>query len=203
AARLPSRPRRPATGASSSTGQTWISSTAAACGHWPKRGTRPGAPPATCRRPRPRGAGGGQRRTLPGGRGVPGSGRDGPGSPPDRGARQPPRPRISPGKNGQMQKPARHRAPTRPASGTTGNAADLSAPSDSAPPDMFLPPYRRRLQVSLEPPMIILGVILLIIGFIAKIAIIWTIGIVVVVIGAILALLGLAGHAVGGRRHYF
>jgi membrane-bound ClpP family serine protease len=68
---------------------------------------------------------------------------------------------------------------------------------------MFLPPYRRRLQVSLEPPMIILGVILLIIGFIAKIAIIWTIGIVVVVIGAILALLGLAGHAVGGRRHYF
>jgi hypothetical protein len=51
--------------------------------------------------------------------------------------------------------------------------------------------------------MIILGVILLIIGFVAKVAIIWTIGIVVVIIGAILALLGLAGHAVGGRRHYF
>jgi hypothetical protein len=54
-----------------------------------------------------------------------------------------------------------------------------------------------------EPPLIILGVILLIIGFVAKIAILWTIGIVVVVIGAILALLGMAGHAVGGRRHYF
>ena len=54
-----------------------------------------------------------------------------------------------------------------------------------------------------EPPLIILGVILLIIGFIAKIAILWTIGIVVVVIGVILALLGMAGHAVGGRRHYF
>ena len=54
-------------------------------------------------------------------------------------------------------------------------------------------------------PLIILGVILLIIGFVAKIAILWTIGIVVVVvvIGAILALLGMAGHAVGGRRHYF
>ena len=52
-------------------------------------------------------------------------------------------------------------------------------------------------------PLIILGVILLIIGFIAKIAIVWTIGIIVVVVGAILALLGMAGHAVGGRRHYF
>jgi hypothetical protein len=54
-----------------------------------------------------------------------------------------------------------------------------------------------------ERSLIILGVILLIIGFVAKIAILWTIGIVVVVIGAILALLGMAGHAVGGRRHYF
>jgi uncharacterized membrane protein HdeD (DUF308 family) len=51
--------------------------------------------------------------------------------------------------------------------------------------------------------LIILGVILLIIGFVAKVAIIWTIGIIVVVAGAILALLGMAGHAVGGRRHYF
>jgi hypothetical protein len=51
--------------------------------------------------------------------------------------------------------------------------------------------------------LIILGVILLIIGFVAKVAIIWTIGIVVVVAGAVLALLGMAGHAVGGRRHYF
>jgi hypothetical protein len=55
----------------------------------------------------------------------------------------------------------------------------------------------------LEPSLIILGVILLIIGFIAAIPVIWTIGIIVVVIGAILALLGMAGHAVGGRRHYF
>ena len=51
--------------------------------------------------------------------------------------------------------------------------------------------------------MIILGVILLIIGFVAKIAIIWTIGIIVVVIGAILALLGMTGHAFAGHRHYF
>jgi hypothetical protein len=51
--------------------------------------------------------------------------------------------------------------------------------------------------------MIILGIILLIIGFIANITIVWTIGIIVLVIGAILALLGMMGHAVGGRRHYF
>jgi Family of unknown function (DUF6131) len=51
--------------------------------------------------------------------------------------------------------------------------------------------------------MIILGILLLVIGFVAGIAILWTIGIVVVVIGAILAILGMAGHAVGGRRHYF
>lgn len=51
--------------------------------------------------------------------------------------------------------------------------------------------------------MIILGIILLIIGFIAKVAILWTLGIIVLVIGAILAVLGAVGHAVGGRRHYF
>lgn len=51
--------------------------------------------------------------------------------------------------------------------------------------------------------MIILGVILLIIGFIAHIAIIWTIGIIVLIVGLILALLGATGRAVGGRRHYF
>ena len=51
--------------------------------------------------------------------------------------------------------------------------------------------------------MIILGIILLIIGFVASIPILWTIGIILVVIGVILELLGMAGHAVGGRRHYF
>jgi Family of unknown function (DUF6131) len=51
--------------------------------------------------------------------------------------------------------------------------------------------------------MIILGVILLIIGFVAAIHILWIIGIVVLVIGLILALLGAVGHAVGGRRHYW
>ncbi|MFC4608638.1 DUF6131 family protein [Streptomyces maoxianensis] len=51
--------------------------------------------------------------------------------------------------------------------------------------------------------MIILGVILLVIGFVASIAILWTLGIILVVIGLILWVLGAVGHAVGGRRHYW
>ena len=51
--------------------------------------------------------------------------------------------------------------------------------------------------------MITLGIVLLIIGFIAKIPILWSLGILLVVIGVILALLGTAGRAVGGRCHYY
>ena len=51
--------------------------------------------------------------------------------------------------------------------------------------------------------MIILGILLLIVGFIAKIAILWAIGIALVVVGAVLVLLGAMGRAVGGRRLYF
>ncbi|HEY6788701.1 MAG TPA: DUF6131 family protein [Trebonia sp.] len=51
--------------------------------------------------------------------------------------------------------------------------------------------------------MIVLGIVLLIIGFVAKIAILWTVGIVVLLVGAALAVLGSVGHAVGGRRHYY
>jgi hypothetical protein len=50
---------------------------------------------------------------------------------------------------------------------------------------------------------IALGVILLIIGFVAKVAILWSIGILLLVIGVVLALLGMMGRAVGGRRHYY
>jgi hypothetical protein len=51
--------------------------------------------------------------------------------------------------------------------------------------------------------MIIIGLILLLIGFLAQIAIVWTIGIVVLVVGLILLLLGSIGRGVGGRRHYW
>jgi len=51
--------------------------------------------------------------------------------------------------------------------------------------------------------MIVLGVILLIVGFLLGIPILWTIGIVLAVIGAVLAILGGTGRRVGGRAHWF
>lgn len=51
--------------------------------------------------------------------------------------------------------------------------------------------------------MIALGIILLIIGLIAGISILWTIGVILVVIGLVLWILGSVGHAVGGRKHYW
>jgi Zn-dependent membrane protease YugP len=51
--------------------------------------------------------------------------------------------------------------------------------------------------------MIALGVILLILGFLLKISILWTIGIILLVVGAVLFLLGSVGRPVMGRRHFF
>lgn len=51
--------------------------------------------------------------------------------------------------------------------------------------------------------MIFFGVVLLIFGFIFKISILWTVGIVALVISLVLLALGSAGHAVGGHRHYY
>jgi hypothetical protein len=50
---------------------------------------------------------------------------------------------------------------------------------------------------------IALGIVLLVLGFLFHVAILWTLGVAIIVIGAILFLLGSAGHAVGGRRHYW
>jgi hypothetical protein len=51
--------------------------------------------------------------------------------------------------------------------------------------------------------MIILGVILLILGFVLNISILWTIGIIVLIIGAVLWILGAVGRPVAGRRYWF
>jgi hypothetical protein len=51
--------------------------------------------------------------------------------------------------------------------------------------------------------MIVTGIILLVIGVLAKIGIVWTTGFVVLILGLIALLLGTAGHGIGGRRHYF
>ena len=51
--------------------------------------------------------------------------------------------------------------------------------------------------------MIVLGIVLLVAGFLLNISILWTIGIVLLVIGVVLMLMGRMGRAVGGRRHYY
>ncbi len=51
--------------------------------------------------------------------------------------------------------------------------------------------------------MIILGVVLMLIGFIAAIPILWSVGIVIAVIGVVLMLVGMGGREIGGRRHYY
>jgi uncharacterized protein DUF6131 len=51
--------------------------------------------------------------------------------------------------------------------------------------------------------MIILGVILLLIGILAGIPILTTIGTILLVIGAILFILGSMGRPVGGRRYWY
>jgi uncharacterized protein DUF6131 len=51
--------------------------------------------------------------------------------------------------------------------------------------------------------MIVLGIVLLLIGFLAGIPILWTLGVVLAVVGVVFELLGSTGRAVGGRRHYY
>jgi hypothetical protein len=50
---------------------------------------------------------------------------------------------------------------------------------------------------------IVIGIILLILGFVLSINILWVIGIILVIVGVVLWLLGAMGRAVGGRRHYW
>ena len=51
--------------------------------------------------------------------------------------------------------------------------------------------------------MLVLGVILLVLGYLLGISILWTIGIILVIVGAILWILGSIDRPVYGRRHYW
>jgi hypothetical protein len=50
---------------------------------------------------------------------------------------------------------------------------------------------------------IVLGVILLLIGWLTHLSILYTVGSIVLVVGLVLLLLGAVGRGIGGRRHYF
>ena len=51
--------------------------------------------------------------------------------------------------------------------------------------------------------MIVLGIILVLIGWLASISILTTIGVILVVVGLVLAVLGGTGRAIGGRKHWY
>lgn len=59
--------------------------------------------------------------------------------------------------------------------------------------------------------MIVLGIVLIVLGFLlpaiiptfAFAHVILVVGVILLVVGVILALMGSAGRAVGGRRHYY
>jgi uncharacterized membrane protein HdeD (DUF308 family) len=54
-----------------------------------------------------------------------------------------------------------------------------------------------------EHAVIILGIILLVLGFVFAIHILWILGIIALVIGVVLAIAGFAGREVAGRRHWY
>ena len=60
-----------------------------------------------------------------------------------------------------------------------------------------------RVSMGTHNDMIILGLVLMVLGFLLGIPILWTIGIVLVIVGAVLWLLGRSGRGVGGRAHYW
>jgi len=51
--------------------------------------------------------------------------------------------------------------------------------------------------------MVILGVVLLLLGWLLGISILWIVGVVLIVVGAVLWIVGAAGHPVGGRRVWY
>ncbi len=51
--------------------------------------------------------------------------------------------------------------------------------------------------------MIVLGIILLVLGYFIQIPILTTIGAILLVIGVVLFVFGRAGRAIGGRNHWY
>jgi hypothetical protein len=51
--------------------------------------------------------------------------------------------------------------------------------------------------------MIVIGLVLLLLGFVMGIGLLWSVGVVVLIVGLVLMLLGRSGRMVGGRAHYW
>jgi uncharacterized membrane protein HdeD (DUF308 family) len=85
----------------------------------------------------------------------------------------------------------------------------MGSASSAAQPNSAVPAPRAAHSERLT--MIVLGIILIVLGFLlptlvptfAFAHLILVVGVILLVVGVILALLGSAGRAVGGRRHYY
>ena len=64
-------------------------------------------------------------------------------------------------------------------------------------------PRRRAGRTFRGGTVIILGLILLVLGFFLKIQLLYIVGGILLVVGLVLMILGSTGRAIGGRRHYF
>lgn len=51
--------------------------------------------------------------------------------------------------------------------------------------------------------MILLGLILLLLGFALGISILYTLGVILLIIGVVLYVLGSSGRVIGGRKHWY
>lgn len=71
--------------------------------------------------------------------------------------------------------------------------------------------YQRASLANGRPIMIVLGIVLIVLGFIlpslvptfAFAHLLLVVGVILLVVGVVLALLGSRGRSVGGRRHYY
>jgi small-conductance mechanosensitive channel len=89
-----------------------------------------------------------------------------------------------------------HACARRAAGVTRPGAADVSSVIHRVIPGQPLATRRTN-------NMIILGVILLIIGIVAHIAILTWIGVILLVVGAVLFIAGSTGRAIGGRKYWY
>jgi len=62
---------------------------------------------------------------------------------------------------------------------------------------------RRIVPSPVEPEVLVLGVVLLLIGWLTGISILTTVGIILLVVGAVLMLLGSVNRPVFGRRYWY
>jgi uncharacterized membrane protein HdeD (DUF308 family) len=60
-----------------------------------------------------------------------------------------------------------------------------------------------QLDRGVRDTMIVIGIVLLLLGFVFGIHLLWILGIVALVVGLLLLIAGAAGREVGGRKHWY